>query len=46
MEALKSRLPMPSNKTSARVMQPRIPLTKDLTNLTNIVQGLIIFILN
>lgn len=42
MDSLSSRLPRPSNKISARVMQPRVPLTKDLTNLTNIVQGLII----
>lgn len=39
MDALNSRLPRPSSKIGARVMQPRVPLTKDLTNLTNIVQG-------
>lgn len=40
MDTMKSRLPRPG----ARIAQPRVPLTRDLTNLTNIVQGL--FILN
>lgn len=39
MDAL-SRLPRPSNKLNARVMRTIIPLTRELTNLTNIVQGL------
>lgn len=42
MDAL-SRLPIPSSRLNARGLQPRIPLTRDLTNLTNIVQGLFFF---
>lgn len=47
MDAINSRLPRPATKIGARLMQPRVPLTKDLTNLTNIVQGLkFLFLIN
>lgn len=39
MDTMKSRLPRPG----ARIPQARVPLTRDLTNLTNIVQGLFFF---